>query len=85
MESNEQNDLKFEEAMEKLEQIVEQLEKGGLDLEKSLEKFTTGIELIKYCSKELDKAEEKIEMVLKEDEEFGEIVDFNFNNQEGNS
>lgn len=78
----ENNELKFEEAMEELEQIVDELEEGGLDLEKSLDKFTTGIKLIKFCSKELDKAEEKIEMVLKEDEEFGEIVDFDIDQQE---
>ncbi len=68
--------INFEEAMDKLEKIVEKLETGGLSLEDSLEKFTEGVELVKFCNKELNKAEKKIEIVLKEDEEYGDIVPF---------
>ncbi|MFW6035267.1 MAG: exodeoxyribonuclease VII small subunit [Halothermotrichaceae bacterium] len=62
-------DLKFEEAMEKLADIVENLESGGLSLEESLDKFTEGMELLKFCNTELNSAEEKIEIVLKDKED----------------
>ena len=68
--------LDFEEAIEELEKIVGGLEKGGLSLESSLEKFSRGVELVKFCSGELNKAEKKIEMVLKENDEFTDIVPF---------
>jgi len=72
----EENNLNYEKAIEKLEEIVEKLEEGGLSLEKSLAKFEEGVKLVKYCSKELNKAEEKIEMVLKKGQGFGETVPF---------
>ncbi len=71
-------DLNFEDAVKKLEKIVGELESGGLNLNDSLEKFTEGVELIKFCNKELDRAEEKIEKVIKEDDEYKEVVPFNF-------
>jgi exodeoxyribonuclease VII small subunit len=68
--------LKFEDAMEKLEMIVQELEDGGLSLDKSLEMFSDGVKLIKFCNNELNKAEKKIEKVLKFDDKFGNIVPF---------
>lgn len=76
METEEKENLKFEEAMDKLEEIVQKLESGGLALDDSLAKFTEGVKLVKFCNQELNKAEKKIEMVLKEDGEYGEIVPF---------
>lgn len=73
---NEKKDLNFEEAMEELEEIVEALEEGGLPLEESLEKFSRGIELIKYCNNKLGETEKKIEVLIKEDEEIQDIVSF---------
>ena len=73
-----EEDLNFEDAVNKLEKIVEDLESGGLNLEKSLEKFVKGVELVKFCNQELNRTEEKIEKVLKEDDEFKDIVPFNF-------
>lgn len=74
-----EDELKFEQALERLEKLVEKLEDGGLSLEKSLEKFTEGMKLIKFCNKKLTQAEEKIEIVLNEGEEYGEIVSYNDN------
>ena len=71
-----EKELKFEEALERLEKIVEELESGGLSLEKALTRFTDGVKLIKFCNSELNKAEEKIEMVLSENGEFTEIVSY---------
>ena len=62
---------KFEEAIEELENIVETLEKGELNLEDSIDIFQKGVELSKYCSKRLDEIEKKISILI-EDED-GEI------------
>ena len=53
--------IKFEKAMQRLEQIVEDLEKGELDIDKSLEIFEEGIKMSRVCSKKLNEAEAKIE------------------------
>ncbi|MCF8001886.1 MAG: exodeoxyribonuclease VII small subunit [Halanaerobiales bacterium] len=73
---SDKKDLTFEKAMEELEEIVEALEEGGLPLEESLEKFSRGIELIKYCNNKLGETEKKIEVLIKEDEEIQDIVSF---------
>jgi len=46
-------EIKFEKAMNRLEQIVEELEKGELDIDKSLEIFEEGIKMSRVCSKKL--------------------------------
>ncbi len=58
-------EMKFEDAIEKLEKIVAELEEGGLPLEESLKKFEEGIKLSRFCSKKLKEAERKIEMLTK--------------------
>jgi exodeoxyribonuclease VII small subunit len=57
---------KFEEAMERLEQIVESLEGGDLTLEESLKIFEQGMNLIRFCSKKLEEAEQKVTLLVKE-------------------
>jgi exodeoxyribonuclease VII small subunit len=57
---------KFEEAMERLENIVESLEKGDLSLEDSLKIFEEGMKLVSFCSRKLDEAEQKVTMLLKD-------------------
>lgn len=76
MEEIEIENLDFETALEKLQKIVEDLEKGGLSLDKTLAEFSQGMKLLKFCHQKLDKAEKKIELMLKEDEEFTEEVPF---------
>lgn len=61
----------FEENLEMLKQIVENLESGNLPLKDSIEKFQEGIEIIKLCYKELETAELKVETVIKKD---GKII-----------
>ena len=68
--------LTFEEALDRLDRIVEELESGGLSLEKTLAKFTDGVKLIQFCNSELNKAEQRIEMVLSENGDFTEIVSY---------
>jgi exodeoxyribonuclease VII small subunit len=57
---------KFEEAMKRLEQIVESLEGGDLTLEESLKIFEEGMKLIRFCSKKLEEAEQKVTLLIKE-------------------
>ena len=59
------DDIKFEDALSKLESIVEELERGELSLEESLAAFEEGIRLSRICSKQLDEAERKIEILIK--------------------
>lgn len=56
---------KFEECLERLEKIVQELEKGEVPLEKSLTLFEEGMQLSSACRKELDEAEGKVEILLK--------------------
>ncbi len=66
-------EMKFEKAMKRLEDIVEQLEDGQLDLERSLRLFEEGIQLARYCAEKLQEAEQKIELLTEEHEAlFGE-------------
>jgi exodeoxyribonuclease VII small subunit len=57
---------KFEECLQRLETIVEELEKGEVPLEKSLTLFEEGMQLSGACRKELEEAEGKVEMLLKQ-------------------
>lgn len=57
---------RFEECLERLERIVHELEKGEVPLEKSLTLFEEGMELSAACRKELEEAEGKVEILLKQ-------------------
>lgn len=61
-------EMKFEQALSRLEEIVENLEKGELSLEVSLKKFEEGIGLSRFCAKKLDEAQEKVELLLAEED-----------------
>lgn len=56
---------KFEECLQRLEQIVQELEKGEVPLEQSLTLFEEGMQLSSACRKELEQAEGKVEILLK--------------------
>ncbi|HMB41767.1 MAG TPA: exodeoxyribonuclease VII small subunit [Balneolaceae bacterium] len=53
----------FEEALEKLEEIVKELNNDEITLEKSVELYEKGLELSKICSETLDQAMLKIEQI----------------------
>ena len=57
---------KFETAMERLEEIVQELEQGDLPLEQSLKLFEEGIKLSRICNKRLEEAERKVEILTKD-------------------
>jgi len=56
----------FEDSLKKLETIVAQLEEGDLPLEESLKLFEQGVSLSAACKQELDAAEGKVQMLVKQ-------------------
>ena len=71
---------KFEESISRLEQIVQALENGDIDLDESLKLFEEGIKLTKSCQKMLDDAEKKVSVLMSD--ENGKIKKEKFNNEE---
>ena len=62
-------EMKFEKALGRLEQIVQKLEEGSLDLDESLKIFEEGIKLTHLCTKKLSKSEKKIQILMKQEGE----------------
>lgn len=58
-------EIRFEDALKKLEKIVEDLEKGDLSLDEALKKYQEGIELSRICGQRLDSAKKKIDILAK--------------------
>lgn len=65
---------KFEEKMEELEKIINELENGEIDLDTSIDKYTKAMKLVNECEKKLSEVEEKVNKILKTD---GTLEDFN--------
>ena len=61
------SDIKFEDALQRLERIVDQLEGGNLGLEESLKVFEEGVGLARRCAKYLDEAEKRIELLTRDE------------------
>ncbi len=70
----------FEKALEDLEKIVEKLEKGGLSLSESLALFEKGVKLARFLREELEKAEKKVEILLRDEK--GEVKEKRFDLEE---
>lgn len=60
------SDLSFEKAMQRLDQIVEQMEANKLPLEELLTGYEEGLRLVKLCSEKLDAAEKRIEIITRD-------------------
>lgn len=52
--------LTFEQALAELEQLVQEMESGNLELERALQLFERGIQLVRYCNEQLDAAELRV-------------------------
>lgn len=58
----------FEEAMQALETVVNELEAGELTLDESLAKYEAGVKMYRVCHKLLEGAEQRVQKLLKDDE-----------------
>jgi exodeoxyribonuclease VII small subunit len=72
--------IKFEEAIEKLEAIVSKLETGSASLDESLSLFEEGVGLIKLCNEKLENAEQKVRILTESAD--GSVSDAPFINDE---
>ena len=66
----------FEHSLESLESIVSKLEEGDQPLEESLELFEEGVRLARLCQQRLEKAERRIEMLIKDSEGSPSLIPF---------
>ena len=74
---------KFEEAMQRLEEIVQSLDSGDLPLEESLKIFEEGMKLVGFCNSKLDEAEKKVSLLIKESD--GQLKEKPFDEDEEES
>ena len=72
-------EIKFEEAIKRLEEISKELESGNLSLDESVNKFEVGMKLSKTCTKMLNEAEKRINILINNE---GEISEENFTPEE---
>jgi len=75
--------ISFEKALADLEQAVAKLEKGGIPLAESLALFEKGVKLARFLRGELDKAERKVEILLKDGKGGVKSEDFELEDEEG--
>jgi exodeoxyribonuclease VII small subunit len=68
-----ETNLNFEESLEKLEQIVHELESGNTPLDDAINKYTEAMKLVKFCNDKLNSATEKVNKILADN---GELKDF---------
>jgi exodeoxyribonuclease VII small subunit len=59
------NGLTFEQAIQRLEKIVADMESAELPLEDVIRKYEEGTRLVRFCSQKLEEAEKKIEVLTK--------------------
>lgn len=66
----------FEKSLKELENLVESMEEGDLSLEDSLKNFERGIALTRACHQALSDAEQKVKILMKDQNNKDELVDF---------
>ncbi|NLV21811.1 MAG: exodeoxyribonuclease VII small subunit [Syntrophomonadaceae bacterium] len=66
----------FDNALKRLEEIVEQLESGQLSLEESLARFEEGVKISIFCQEELRKTDGKVSLLVKKLNGDMELLDF---------
>lgn len=60
--------ISFEEALKELESIVRKMEQGDLPLDQSLAAFERGVQLTRHCQQALQSAQQKVQVLLVDDE-----------------
>ena len=72
--------MKFEEAMDSLEDITAKLESGSLSLDESIEAYERAVALIKICNEKIDDAEKKVKILTVGQDGKASAVDFDSKN-----
>lgn len=67
-EKESKDSLSFEEALHRLESLVEQLENGDVPLAETLQAFEEGMKLVEQCHLQLDQAESKLKRLIRNKE-----------------
>lgn len=67
--SDNYRELEFENALQRLEKIVTEMESGELPLKKNMEHFEEGMKLVKHCQEKLGETEKKIEVLINKNRE----------------
>ncbi len=62
-----EKEVKFEEKMKELEEIINELETGEVDLDSSIEKYTKAMKLVSECDEKLKRIEDQVNQIVKED------------------
>jgi exodeoxyribonuclease VII small subunit len=70
---------KFEDALQKLEDIVKKMEEGDMALEDSMKSFEEGIKLIRFCSSKLEETQRRVETLMGQE---GSLLVKNFQEEE---
>lgn len=74
--ADKKTNMTFEAALLRLEEIVRSMESGTAMLDESLALFEEGVGLVKFCTKALDDAEQKVKILQKEDDGTVSETDF---------
>jgi exodeoxyribonuclease VII small subunit len=67
MAKKDQSEKSFEDALKRLEEVLESLEHGNLNLEESVRAFEEGVKLVRFCHDKLDEVERRVELLLKDE------------------
>ena len=68
-----EKEVKFEDKIKELEEIINELELGEIDLDSSIEKYTRAMKLVNECEKKKKNIEEQVNKIVNEN---GELEDF---------
>jgi len=75
--------ISFEESLKKLEKIVEELEKGELNLDEALKLYEEGMHFSDQCLEKLNESKQKVEKLTKEGNDKYKTEPFSINGGEG--
>jgi exodeoxyribonuclease VII small subunit len=67
MAKKKETEKSFEDALKRLEEVLDSLEHGSLNLEESVQAFEEGVNLVRLCHGRLDEVERRVELVLKDE------------------
>ena len=74
-------EIKFEEALEKLEDSVKRLESGNMSLDDSLVTFEEAVKLVKICNEKLERAEQRVRVLTESADGCVTDVPFDISNE----